>query len=124
MGVKEEEILPIEKKIEKSKNLTKRKNVTIRESILMTEKESEKREFEKRKNVTIRESICHDRQRKNLRKSFLMTEKAFVMTESQLNPILRPQCLQILWLNFLPSNRPLPLLPQTGENICSRLFFY
>ena len=85
------------------------------------------KEFEKRKNV-IRESICHDRQRKNLRKSFLMTEKesekAFVMTESQLNPILRPQCLQILWLNFLPSNRPLPLLPQTGENICSRFFFY
>ena len=62
MGVKEEEILPIEKKIEKSKNLRKRKNVTIRESILMTEKESEKREFEKRKNVTIRESICHDRE--------------------------------------------------------------
>ena len=28
------------------------------------------------------------------------------------------------WLNFLPSNRPLPLLTQTGENICSRLFFY
>ena len=79
MGVKGKEILPIEKKIEKSKNLTKRKNVTIRESIPMTQKESEKRELEKRKNVTIRESICHDRQRKNLRKSFLMTEKAFVM---------------------------------------------
>ena len=30
---------------------------------------------------------------------------------------LRPQCLHILWFNFLPPNRPSPLLPQTGENI-------